>query len=86
MTTSAANIARVFERVIIHFVSHATPLAVQNIPEVLPEVPDWHIGNVGSGQSVATVHIVVQAAKVAAWFEQLKQVVPNPQGFPHSAA
>jgi hypothetical protein len=36
-------------------------------------------------QSVPMVHIVVQAAKIVPWFEQLKQVVPVPHGFPHSA-
>ncbi len=66
--------------------SHATPLAVQNMPDVLPEEPNWHIGSVGSVQSLPTVHIVVQAAKIALWFEQLKQVVPVPHGFPQSAA
>ena len=67
-------------------VSHATPLAVQNMPDVLPEEPNWQIANVGSMQSVPTAHIVVQAAKIVLWFEQLKQVVPDPHGFPHSAA
>ena len=66
--------------------SHATPLAVQNMPDVLPEEPNSHIGSVGPMQSVLTVHIVVQAANVVLWFEQLKQVVPDPRGFPHSNA
>jgi len=56
------------------------------MPDVLPEEPNWHIGRVGSVQSVPTAHIVVQAAKVVLRFEQLKQVVPEPHGFPHSAA
>jgi len=33
---------------------------------------------------VLSVHIVVQAAKTLLWFEQLKQVVPAPQGCPQS--
>ena len=40
-----------------------------------------------SWQSVLPAHIVVQAAKGGRlWFEQLKQVVPDAQGFPHSLA
>ena len=64
--------------------SQATPLAVQNIPDVFPEVPVWHVGSVESWQSVLPVHIVVQAAKSWLWFEQLKQVVPDAQGLPQS--
>jgi len=56
------------------------------MPDVLPEEPNSHIGSVGPMQSVLTVHIVVQAANVVLWFEQLKQVVPDPRGFPHSNA
>jgi hypothetical protein len=41
---------------------------------------------VESWQSVLAVHIVVQAAKLRAWVIQLKQVVPDAQGLPHSAA
>jgi hypothetical protein len=67
-------------------VSHATPLAVQNIPALFPDDPNWQSGNVESAQSVLPVHIVVQAANGAPWFEQLKQVVPDAQGCPHSAA
>jgi hypothetical protein len=67
-------------------VSQATPLAVQNMPVVLPDDPNWHIGRVGSWQSAVPVHVVVHAAKILARFEQLKQVVPEPQGSPHSAA
>ncbi len=66
--------------------SQATPLAVQNMPAVFPEVPSWHIGSVESWQSVLLVHIVVHAAKIWLRFEQLKHVVPDEQGFPHSAA
>jgi hypothetical protein len=67
-------------------VSQATPLDVQNIPAVFPEVPYWQSGNVESLQSVLPAHMVVHAAKSKAWFEQLKQVVPEAQGCPHSTA
>ena len=59
---------------------------MQNIPDVFPDDPSWHIGSVGSWQSVLPAHIVVQAAKSWLWFEQLKQVVPDAHGVPHSAA
>jgi hypothetical protein len=67
-------------------VSQATPLEVQNIPDVFPEDPYWHSGSVASWQSLAPVHIVVHAAKFALWAMQLKQVVPDAHGFPHWAA
>jgi hypothetical protein len=67
-------------------VSQATPLAVQNIPDVFPDDPNWQSGNVESLQSVLPAHMVVQAANSKAWFEQLKQVVPDAHGCPHSAA
>lgn len=69
-----------------HFVSQATPLAVQNMPDVFPDMPNWHIGNVGSLQSVLPAHMVVQAAKIRLRFEQLKHVVPDAHGIAHSAA
>lgn len=56
------------------------------MPEVLPEEPNWQVGSVGSVHAVLAVHIVVQAAKIALWFEQLKHVVPDAQGFPQSAS
>jgi hypothetical protein len=54
--------------------------------EVSPTVAPWHMGSVGSWQSVLAVHFVVQAAKSWLRLEQLKQVVPAAQGFPHSVA
>jgi hypothetical protein len=69
-----------------HFVSQATSLAVQNMPAVFPVDPNWHIGSVVSWQSLSPVHMKVQAAKLRLRFEQLKQVVPDGQGFSHSAA
>ena len=69
-----------------YFVPQATPLAVQNMFEVSPTVAPWHMGSVGSWQSVLAVHFVVQAANSWLLLEQLKQVVPVAQGFPHSAA
>jgi hypothetical protein len=57
---------------------------VQNLPDVFPDEPIWHNGSVGSVHAALSAHIVVQAANVAAPFAQLKQVVPAPQGCPHS--
>lgn len=62
--------------------SHATPLAVQNMPDVFPDDPNWQSGSVGSLQSVPLAHMDVQAANSKAGFEQLKQVVPDEQGCP----
>ena len=56
------------------------------MPAVFPEVPSWQIGSVESWQSVLPVHIVVHAAKIWVWFEQLKHVVLDAHGFPHSGA
>ena len=44
------------------------------------------MGRVVSWQSVLPVHIVVQAAKSLLMFAQLKQVVPEAHGLPHSDA
>ena len=66
--------------------SQATPLAVQNIPDVFPDVPSWHMGRVVSWQSVLPAQVVVQAAKDWLWVMQLKQVVPEAHGWPHSDA
>jgi hypothetical protein len=67
-------------------VSQATPLAVQNMPDVFPVDPNWQSGSVGSLQSVPLAHMVVQAANSNVRFEQLKHVVPDAQGCAHSTA
>lgn len=59
---------------------------MQNIPETLPVVPSWQTDRVESRQSLLPVHAVVHAAKSPLPFEQLKQVVPDGQGLPHSEA
>ena len=64
--------------------SHATSLAVQNMPTVLPDDPDWHMGRAGSWQALLLAHMVVHAAYSALWVMQLKQVVPVAQGAPQS--
>jgi hypothetical protein len=65
-------------------VSHATSAAVQNFPAVFPDIPIWQRGSDGSRHSGLAVHIVVHAANTLLRFEQLKQVVPAPQGCPQS--
>ena len=69
----------------IHFVSHATPALVQNMPATLPLVPVWHRGRDGSLQALLSAHAVVQAANSEIRLEQLKQVVPAAHGWPQSA-
>jgi len=49
---------------VTYLVPHATSLAVQNVPCVLPPGPDWHRGSAGSWQASLPVHIVVQAPYV----------------------
>jgi hypothetical protein len=65
-------------------VSHATLAAVQNLPDVFPDMPIWQSGSVGSVHALLSAHIVVHAANIWAWLEQLKQVVPAPHGCPQS--
>jgi hypothetical protein len=65
-------------------VSHPTSAEVQNMPEMFPDEPIWHLGSVGSTHELLSAHIVVHAAKLAFRLIQLKQVVPEPQGCPQS--
>jgi hypothetical protein len=55
-------------------------LAVQNIPVVFPEDPNWQVGKPGSRQSAAPVHGVVHAAKIDLRLAQVKHVVPSAHG------
>ena len=64
--------------------SHATLAAVQNLPDVFPDMPVWQSGSVGSRHALLSAHIVVHVANIWLRLEQLKQVVPDPQGCPQS--
>jgi hypothetical protein len=68
----------------LHFVSQATPVAVQYMPATFPDCPYWHSGKAVSRQSVAAEQVVVHAAKTLLRFEQLKQVVPLAHGWPQA--
>jgi len=65
-------------------VSHTTLAAVQNLPDVFPDVPIWQSGSVGSAHALLSAHIVVHAANMVGLVMQLKQVVPALQGWPQS--
>ena len=68
----------------LHLMSHATLAAVQNLPDVFPDMPVWQSGSVGSRHALLSAHIVVHAANIVGLLMQLKQVVPAPQGCPQS--